>query len=48
MTMHRAKGLEFRCVAIPQLGAAAFPLPGVVTGGEAQREAALLAERSLL
>jgi superfamily I DNA/RNA helicase len=48
MTMHRAKGLEFRCVAIPRLGGAAFPPPGVVTGGEAQWEAALTAERSLL
>ncbi|MDQ1248685.1 MAG: UvrD-like helicase C-terminal domain, partial [Actinomycetota bacterium] len=27
ITMHRAKGLEFRCVAMPRSGAAAFPPP---------------------
>lgn len=48
MTMHRAKGLEFRCVVIPRLGASAFPPPGAVVGGDAARAEALAAERSLL
>ncbi len=48
MTMHRAKGLEFRCVAITRLGAKDYPLRGLATADEEEREQRLAQQRALL
>ncbi|NYI04159.1 UvrD-helicase domain-containing protein [Allostreptomyces psammosilenae] len=50
-TMHAMKGLEFRCVAVAGVTAAALPAPKAITPPELdplQHEADLLAERCLL
>jgi hypothetical protein len=48
MTMHRAKGLEFRAVALPRMGAAEFPPPYVRGLAEDDARAAERIERNLL
>ncbi len=48
MTMHRAKGLEFRAVAIVGAGRAELPPSGVRGLGAEEKEAAWKRERSLL
>lgn len=48
MTMHRAKGLEFRAVALPRLGAAEFPPAYVRTLSPEDARAAERMERNLL
>lgn len=48
MTMHRAKGLEFTCVAITRLGSQHYP-PSFISGLSGERRAQQLAqERALL
>ncbi len=50
-TLHRLKGMEFRCVALVALGADQIPPPAElagVTGDDASAAELLLAERSLL
>lgn len=48
MTMHRAKGLEFRCVAITRLGEAQSPLPWLISQNPEQAAFLEAQERSLL
>ena len=48
MTMHRAKGLEFTCVAITRLGAGDFPPAWAMQGDADAQTAALQRERALL
>jgi superfamily I DNA/RNA helicase len=48
MTMHRAKGLEFRAVALPRMGTAEFPPPYVRALGEEDALSAERTERNLL
>ena len=48
MTMHRAKGLEFTCVAITRLGKQHYP-PAFIAGlGGERRELQIAQERALL
>lgn len=50
-TMHRMKGLEFRCLAVAGVGAAAVPAPSAVTPADEDRhthERDIRRERSLL
>jgi superfamily I DNA/RNA helicase len=48
MTMHRAKGLEFRAIALPRMGAAEFPPPFVRFLAEDDARSAEMRERNLL
>lgn len=48
MTMHRAKGLEFRAVALLRMGAAEFPPPYLRTLAEDDAQSAERTERNLL
>jgi len=48
MTMHRAKGLEFRAVALVAVGSQHLPAPYVSHLGDEPRELELAKERSLL
>jgi superfamily I DNA/RNA helicase len=48
MTMHRAKGLEFRAIAIVGAGSAEIPPPGLRRLPDEEREPAWRRERSLL
>jgi hypothetical protein len=48
MTMHRAKGLEFRAIALPRMGATDFPPPYVRALAEDDARAAERIERNLL
>jgi superfamily I DNA/RNA helicase len=48
MTMHRAKGLEFRAIALPRLGTADFPPPYVRELAEDDARSAERTERNLL